>query len=51
MKDPDRKVLKLGISQQDLERFVQVKEDECTTSLAQTFSRLLDTYDREQTRD
>jgi hypothetical protein len=46
MKQPDRKVLKLGISQKDLNRFVQVKEEEGITTLSRTLSFLLDIYDR-----
>lgn len=45
MKVPDRKVLKLGVQQQVLERFVQVHKHACTNTLSDTLTYLLDHYD------
>ena len=49
MKDPTRKVLKLGVSLRDLERFVQAHEELGTRTLSSTLGELLDLY--EETRD
>lgn len=46
MKNPNRKVLKLGISVNDLERFVKAHEELGTRTLAATLTRLLDEYER-----
>ena len=45
MKVPDRKVLKLGVQQQVLERFVQVHKHAGTNTLTDTLTHLLDHYD------
>ena len=45
MKVPDRKVLKLGVQKQDLNRFVQVHLESGTKTLAETFTHLLDHYE------
>ncbi|MCP9903102.1 hypothetical protein KBY72_14020 [Cyanobium sp. BA5m-21] len=46
MKSTERKVLKLGISERDLQRFIRVQSEEQTPTLAKTLSRLLDDYER-----
>ena len=45
MKVPDRKVLKLGVQQQVLERFVEVHKHAGTNTLSDTLNHLLDHYD------
>jgi hypothetical protein len=45
VKVPDRKVLKLGVQQQDLNRFVQVHQQVGTKTLAETLTHLLDHYE------
>lgn len=51
MKIPERKVLKLGISQRDLLRFVRVQENECVPTLAKTLGLLLDRYEETKEKD
>ena len=46
MKVPGRKVLKLGVSESDLERFVQANKDLKVGTLSETLTKLLDTYER-----
>ena len=45
MKDKTRKVLKLGVSTQDLERFVRAHEELQTRTLSATLTALLDAYE------
>lgn len=45
MKDRTRKVLKLGVSTQDLERFVRTHEELQTRTLSATLTALLDVYE------
>ena len=45
MKDSTRKVLKLGVSTQDLERFVKAHEELQTRTLSSTLAALLDVYE------
>ena len=45
MKNADRKVLKLGVSKIDLERFVQAHKDLNTKTLTATLTALLDHYE------
>lgn len=48
MKDGNRKVLKLGISVRDLDRFVRAHEELGTRTLSETLGALLDVYERER---
>ncbi len=48
MKDRNRKVLKLGVSVSDLERFVRAHEELGTRTLSDTLGALLDVYERER---
>jgi len=45
MKNSTRKVLKLGVSAQDLERFVKAHEELQTRTLSSTLAVLLDVYE------
>ena len=48
MKVPGRKVLKLGVSQQDLDRFVKAAGELEAGTLSATLTKLLDTYEKVQ---
>ena len=48
MRDRNRKVLKLGISVRDLDRFVRAHEELGTRTLSETLGALLDVYERER---
>ena len=48
MNDRNRKVLKLGVSVSDLERFVRAHEELGTRTLSDTLGALLDVYERER---
>ncbi len=50
MKVPNRKVVKLGLDQHDLNRFVQAHEAEGTRTLAATLVFLLDFYEGHKDR-
>ena len=45
MRDPNRKVLKLGVSVEELERFVRAHEELGTRTLSETLGALLDVYE------
>lgn len=45
MKNKNRKVLKLGVTTRDLERFVQAHKNLKTDTLSETLSALLDRYE------
>ncbi len=49
-RDPNRKVLKLGVSQRDLERFVQAHQELGTVTLSSTLGELLDAYEQHRDR-
>ncbi len=46
MKNENRKVLKLGVTVQDLDRFVQAHKDLKTETLSATLGVLLDCYEQ-----
>ena len=46
MRDRERKVLKLGISVSDLDRFVRAHEELSTRTLSETLGALLDVYEQ-----
>jgi hypothetical protein len=46
VKNTNRKVLKLGVTTQDLERFVQAHKDLKTETLSATLGVLLDCYEK-----
>ena len=50
MKDSDRKVLKLGISSTDLERFVSIKERKQLRTVAETLTMLIDFYEQSDSK-
>lgn len=44
MKTSDRKVLKLGVSLERLEKFIAIKEEMGAASLGEALGRLIDTH-------
>jgi hypothetical protein len=44
MKTSDRKVLKLGVSPERLEKFIAIKEEMGAASLGEALGRLIDTH-------
>jgi hypothetical protein len=46
VRDPNRKVLKLGVSVEELDRFVRAHEELGTRTLSETLGALLDFYDQ-----
>jgi hypothetical protein len=51
VRDTNRKVLKLGVSMEDLARFVRAHEELGTRTLSETLGVLLDVYERARSKN